>query len=148
MRTYTAKPKEVQRDFFLIDAKNIPIGRLASRVASILRGKHKAIYTPFIDTGDAVIIINAALVGSTGNKEKQKVYHRHSGHMGGLKSITLEKLRIKSPERIIELAVKNMLPKGPLGRDMYRKLWVYAGTEHPHEAQQPKALPEHLDFVE
>jgi large subunit ribosomal protein L13 len=149
MRTYTAKPKEVTRDWFVIDAKDIPIGRLSSRIATILRGKHKTIYTPFIDTGDVVIVINAAQVGSTGNKEKQKVYYRHSGYPGGLKSTTLEKLRIKKPEQIIELAVKNMLPKGPLGRAMYRKLWVYAGADHPHQAQQPKELPSHLnDFAE
>src|SRR5579872_3171279 len=104
MRTYTAKPKEVKRDWFVIDAKNIPIGRLSSRIASILRGKHKTTYTPFIDTGDVVIVINAAQVGATGDKEKQKVYYRHSGYPGGLKSTTLEKMRKEKPEMIIELA--------------------------------------------
>ena len=149
MRTYTAKPKEVKRDWFVIDAKNIPIGRLSSRIASILRGKHKTTYTPFIDTGDVVIVINAAQVGATGDKEKQKVYYRHSGYPGGLKSTTLEKMRKEKPEMIIELAVKNMLPKGPLGRAMHKKLWVYAGADHPHQAQQPKELPSHLnDFAE
>ena len=148
MRTYTAKPSEIKRDWFVIDAKDIPIGRLASRVASILRGKHKAIYTPFIDTGDAVVIINCEQIKATGKKEKTKLYYRHSGYPGGLKSTTLEKLRQTKPERIIKLAVKNMLPKGPLGRAMYKKLWVYSGTEHPHAAQQPKELPPHLNFVE
>jgi len=138
MKTYTAKPAEIKRDWFVIDVKDIPIGRVASRVASLLRGKHKTIYTPHVDTGDVVIIINAARIGATGKKEKTKIYHRHTGYPGGIKSITLEKLRASRPERIIELAVKNMLPKGPLGRKMAKKLWVYPGAEHPHQAQQPQ----------
>ena len=148
MRTYTAKPSDIKRDWFVIDAKNIPIGRLASQVASILRGKHKTTFTPHMDTGDAVVIINAAQVKATGTKEKSKVYYRHSGYPGGLKSTTLEKLRASHPERIIQLAIKNMLPRGPLGRAMFKKLWVYAGEDHPHEAQQPKQLPPHLNFEE
>ncbi len=138
MRTYTAKEDDIKRDWLIIDAKNIPIGRLASCVASILRGKNKTIFTPHVDTGDAVIVINAAEVKATGRKEKTKTYHRHTGFIGGIKSMSLEKLRETHPERIIQLAVKNMLPKGPLGRKMAKKLWVYAGQEHPHQAQQPK----------
>jgi large subunit ribosomal protein L13 len=118
----------------------LTIGRLASRVASILRGKHKTTFTPHEDTGDVVVIINAEQVLSTGKKEKTKVYHHHTGHIGGIKSVTLEKLRSTHPERIIQLAVKRMLPKGPLGRKMFKKLWVYKGAEHPHQAQQPKEL--------
>jgi large subunit ribosomal protein L13 len=140
MKTYVAKPQDIKRDWFIVDAKTMPIGRLASRVASILRGKHKTIYTPHEDTGDAVVIINAELVQATGKKEKTKMYHHHSGYIGGIKSVTLEKLRASRPERILQLAIKRMLPRGPLGRKMFKKLWVYAGTEHPHQAQQPKEL--------
>jgi large subunit ribosomal protein L13 len=140
MKTYVAKPHEIQRDWFIVDASTMTIGRIASRVAAILRGKHKTIFTPHEDTGDAVIIINAAQVQSTGKKEKTKMYHRHSGYIGGIKSVTLEKLRASRPERILQLAIKRMLPRGPLGRKMFKKLWVYAGTEHPHQAQQPKEL--------
>lgn len=138
MRTYTPKPQDIRRDWLIVDAKNISIGRVASRVAALLRGKHKTTFTPHVDMGDAVIVINAAEVGATGKKEDTKYYHRHTGYPGGIKSVTLGKLRLAKPERIIELAVKNMLPKGPLGRQMFKKLWVYAGTEHPHQAQQPK----------
>jgi len=138
MRTFSAKSADIQRDWLVIDAKGLPIGRVATRVAHFLQGKHKTIYTPHVDTGDAVIVINAAQVGATGKKEQTKIYYHHTGYPGGIKSITLEKLRQKAPERIIEFAVKRMLPKGPLGRQMYRKLWVYAGKEHPHQAQQPK----------
>ncbi len=140
MRTYVAKPQDIKRDWFIVDAKTMPIGRIASRVAAILRGKHKTIYTPHEDTGDAVVIINAELVQSTGKKEKTKIYHSHSGYIGGIKAVTLEKMRATHPERILQLAIKRMLPRGPLGRKMFKKLWVYAGTEHPHQAQQPKEL--------
>lgn len=140
MRTYTPKPQDIKREWLLIDAKDIPIGRLASRVAGWLRGKHKTTYTPHIDMGDAVVIINAAEVKATGNKEHTKYYHRHSGHPGGIKSTSLNNIRLAKPERLIQIAVKNMLPKGPLGRQMYKKLWVYAGAEHPHQAQQPRAV--------
>ncbi|MBN9288442.1 MAG: 50S ribosomal protein L13 [Gammaproteobacteria bacterium 39-13] len=140
MKTYVAKPHEIRRDWFIVDAKTMPIGRIASRVAAILRGKHKTIFTPHEDTGDAVIIINAAEVQATGKKEKTKIYHHHTGYPGGIKSVTLEKMRGKNPERILQLAIKRMLPKGPLGRKMFKKLWVYAGAEHPHQAQQPKEL--------
>lgn len=140
MKTYTPKPQDIKRDWLVVDAKNIPIGRIASRVASLLRGKHKTTFSPHVDMGDAVIIINAAEVGATGKKEYTKYYHRHTGFPGGIKSVTLGKLRAARPERIIQIAVKNMLPKGPLGRQMFKKLWVYAGAEHPHQAQQPKAI--------
>lgn len=140
MRTFVAKPQDIKRDWFVVDAKTMTIGRLASRIASILRGKHKTIFTPHEDTGDVVVVINAAQVQSTGKKEKTKIYHWHTGHPGGIKQTTLEKLRAKSPEKIIENAVKRMLPKGPLGRKMFKKLWVYPGSEHPHTAQQPKEL--------
>lgn len=140
MRTFVAKAENIKREWVIIDAKTMTIGRLSSQVASILRGKHKTTFTPHVDTGDAVVIINAAEVKSTGKKEKTKIYHHHTGHIGGIKSVTLEKLRQTKPERIIQLAVKRMLPKGPLGRQMFKKLWVYAGSEHPHQAQQPKEI--------
>lgn len=140
MKTFVAKPQDIKRDWFVVDAKTMPIGRLASRIASILRGKHKTIFTPHEDTGDVVVVINASLVQSTGKKEKTKMYHWHTGYPGGIKSASLEKMRAKNPEKVIELAVKRMLPKGPLGRKMFKKLWVYAGNEHPHAAQQPKEL--------
>lgn len=140
MRTYVAKPQDIKRDWFVVDAKTMTIGRLASRVASILRGKHKTTFTPHEDTGDVVVIINAAQVLSTGKKEKTKIYHHHTGYIGGIKSVPLEKLRATHPERILQLAIKRMLPKGPLGRRMFKKLWVYGGAEHPHQAQQPKEL--------
>ena len=140
MRTYSAKASDVRRDWFVIDATDVVLGRLATEVASRLRGKHKAEYTPHVDTGDIIIIINADKIKVTGNKRDGKIYHRHSGFPGGLKSITLGKLQEKHPERIIELAIKGMLPKNPLGRAMYRKLKVYAADVHPHEAQQPQPL--------
>jgi large subunit ribosomal protein L13 len=140
MRTYSPKPEDIKRDWLVVDVKNIPIGRAASQIASWLRGKHKTTFSPHVDMGDAVIVLNAAEVGATGKKEHTKYYHRHSGYPGGIKSVTLGKLRASKPERIIQLAVKNMLPKGPLGRQMFKKLWVYAGTEHPHQAQQPKEI--------
>jgi len=140
MGTYSAKPSEVKRDWFVVDAEGKALGRLASEIASRLRGKHKPIYTPHIDTGDYIVVINADKVAVTGKKFTDKVYYKHTGFIGNLKSISFDKLQAKAPERIIELAVKGMLPKGPLGRDMYRKLKVYAGPEHNHHAQQPQPL--------
>ena len=140
MGTYSAKPSEVKRDWFVVDAEGKALGRLASEIASRLRGKHKPIYTPHIDTGDYIVVINAEKVAVTGNKFTDKMYYRHTGYVGNLKSISFDKLQAQKPERIIELAVKGMLPKGPLGRDMYRKLKVYAGPEHNHHAQKPVTL--------
>ncbi len=140
MKTYSAKPESVTRDWYIVDATDKTLGRLATEVARRLRGKHKPVYTPHVDTGDYIIILNAAKVRVTGDKAKKKIYHHHTGFPGGIKSITFDKLLARSPERIIEKAVKGMLPKGPLGRQMYRKMKVYAGTEHPHTAQQPQPL--------
>lgn len=140
MKTYTAKPETVQRDWFIIDAADKTLGRLASEVASRLRGKHKPEYTPHVDTGDFIVVINAGQVRVTGNKAKGKIYHSHTGYPGGLKSFSFEKLIEKAPERTIQNAVKGMLPKGPLGRAMFKKLKVYPGAEHPHTAQQPQEL--------
>jgi len=140
MKTYSAKPETVKRDWYVVDADGKTLGRLASEIARRLRGKHKPVYTPHVDTGDYIVDVNAAKVRVTGNKEKGKVYYRHTGFIGGIKSITFEKLIAKKPEMVIETAVKGMLPKNPLGRAMYRKLKVYAGPEHNHTAQQPKAL--------
>jgi len=140
MGTYSAKPSEVTRAWFVVDAEGKALGRLASEIASRLRGKHKPIYTPHIDTGDYIVVINAEKVAVTGKKFTDKMYYRHTGYIGNLKSISFDKLQAQNPERIIELAVKGMLPKGPLGRDMYRKLKVYAGPEHNHHAQKPVAL--------
>ena len=140
MKTYSAKAESVERDWFLIDADGKTLGRLATEIARRLRGKHKAEYTPHVDTGDYIVVINAEKVNVTGNKAKNKMYYSHSGYMGGLKEINFEDLIQKAPERVIETAVKGMLPKNPLGRAMYRKLKVYAGPEHQHAAQQPKTL--------
>jgi len=140
MKTFSAKPHEVEREWYVIDATDRPLGRLATAVASRLRGKHKPIFTPHVDTGDYIIVVNAAKVGATGNKRSQKMYYRHSGYPGGMRSMNLQQMLDKHPTRVIELAVKRMLPKGPLGRQMYRKLRVYAGSEHDHAAQQPKQL--------
>ena len=140
MKTFSAKQETVKRDWFVIDAENKVLGRLATEIARRLRGKHKAEYTPHVDTGDYIVVINADKVAVTGNKFKNKIYHHHTGYPGGLKSVTFEKLQATKPEMIIEKAVKGMLPKNPLGRDMFRKLKVYAGAEHNHAAQQPKAL--------
>jgi len=140
MKTFTAKPQSVERNWYVVDATNKVLGRLASELARRLRGKHKAEYTPHVDTGDYIVVINAEKVHVTGNKTKDKFYHHHTGYPGGIKSISFDKLVHKAPERIIEIAVKGMLPKGPLGRAMYRKLKVYAGPEHRHAAQQPKPL--------
>lgn len=139
-KTFTAKPKTIQADWYLIDANGKILGNLATEIARRLRGKHKAEYTPHVDTGDYIIVINAKKVMVTGNKRKQKIYYQHTGHIGGLKQITFENLIIKRPEFIIEHAVKGMMPKGPLGRAMYRKLKVYAGTEHKHMAQKPQLI--------
>jgi len=140
MKTFSAKAHEVKRDWFVIDATDLVLGRLASEIAARLRGKHKPVYTPHVDTGDYIVIVNAEKVRVTGNKEKDKTYYKHSGYPGGLKSRTVEKVRESHPERLIETAVKGMLPKNPLGRAMFRKLKVYAGPEHQHQAQQPLAL--------
>ncbi len=138
MSTFNAKAEQVQHSWYLIDATGQTLGRLATEVASRLRGKHKAIYTPHVDTGDYIVVVNAEKIRVTGNKSTDKVYHDHTGYMGGLKSITFEKLIARAPTSVIERAVKGMLPKGPLGRAMFKKLKVYAGSEHPHSAQQPK----------
>lgn len=138
--TPSAKAAEVKRDWFIVDAAGKTLGRMATQIALRLRGKHKAIYTPHADTGDYIVVINAAQVKVTGNKAKDKIYYHHTGYIGGIKQISFEKLLQKSPERVIEIAVKGMLPKGPLGRDMYRKLKVYSDANHSHEAQQPKVL--------
>jgi len=140
MKTFSAKPAEVKRDWFVVDAAGKTLGRLASEVALRLRGKHKPEYTPHVDTGDYIVVINASQIRVTGNKMKDKMYHHHTGYIGSLKSISFEKLLAKAPERIIEFAVKGMLPKNSLGRAMYRKLKVYGGSEHNHAAQQPQVL--------
>ncbi len=140
MKTYSAKAETVERDWFLIDADGKTLGRLASEIARRLRGKHKAVYTPHVDTGDYIVVINAEKVRVTGNKAKDKMYYNHSGYLGGLKEINFEDLIQKAPERVIETAVKGMLPKNPLGRAMFRKLKVYAGAQHKHAAQQPQVL--------
>ena len=140
MKTFVAKPETVKRDWYVVDAEGKTLGRIATEIAHRLRGKHKAEYTPHVDTGDYIIVITAEKVTVTGNKFKDKVYYAHSGFPGGLKSTTFDKLQAAKPEMIIEKAVKGMLPRGPLGRAMYRKLKVYAGTEHNHAAQQPQVL--------
>lgn len=140
MKTFSAKPGEVPQNWLLVDASGQTLGRMASAIASRLRGKHKAEYTPHVDTGDFVVVINAEKVVVTGRKAEDKQYHRHSGYPGGLKTLSFQQLMAKSPEKIIKLAVKGMLPRTPLGRAMFRKLKVYAGKEHPHGAQQPVAL--------
>ena len=140
MSTITAKKADLQKSWFVVDLENQVLGRAATEIARVLRGKHKAIYTPSVDTGDFVIIVNAEKVRLTGDKLNQKLYHTHSNSPGGLKSITAGKLLEKAPEELIRKAVKGMLPKNKLGRQMYRKLKVYAGAEHPHQAQQPREL--------
>ena len=140
MRTFTATPATIRRDWYVVDATNKTLGRLATEIARRLRGKHKPEYTPHMDTGDYIVVINARQVRVTGNKVKDKIYHSHSEYPGGIKSINFEKLIEKKPELIIEKAVKGMLPRGPLGREMFRKLKVYPGAEHQHIAQQPKPL--------
>jgi len=140
MKTFSAKPAEVRRDWFVIDATGKTLGRMATEIAARLRGKHKPEYTPHVDTGDYIVVVNAEKVAVTGNKQNDKTYYRHSGYPGGMKSMTFDKMVQHAPERIIEIAVKGMLPKNPLGRAMFRKLKVYAGPDHNHVAQQPKVL--------
>jgi len=140
MKTFSAKPAEVKRDWYVIDAEGKTLGRLATEVARRLRGKHKPEYTPHVDTGDYIIVINAEKIGVTGNKEKDKIYYHHTGYVGNMKSVTLGKLRQTFPDRIITTAVQGMLPKNPLGRAMFKKLKVYRGPEHNHQSQQPKVL--------
>ncbi len=140
MNTYSPKASEITRDWYVLDAADKPLGRVASEIAKRLQGKHKPTYAKHMDMGDYIVVINAQKIAATGNKMKDKMYHRHTGFPGGLKSISLEKLLAYKPEKAIETAVKGMLPKGPLGREMYRKLRVYAGEQHNHAAQQPKPL--------
>jgi large subunit ribosomal protein L13 len=140
MTTVSTKPAEVRREWYVVDAEGKTLGRLASELARRLRGKHKAQYTPHVDTGDYIVVINAEKVRVTGNKLQDKLYHRHTGYIGNLKTINLEKLLDKAPDRVINQAVKGMLPRNPLGRAMLKKLRVYAGPEHNHQAQQPQPL--------
>lgn len=140
MKTFSAKPAEVVREWFIVDAENKTLGRLASEIAKRLRGKHKAEYTPHVDTGDYVIVVNADKIRVSGKKLQQKIYYRHTGYVGHLRETTLEKMLETHPERVLESAVKGMLPKNRLGRAMFKKLKVYAGPEHNHAAQQPKVL--------
>ena len=140
MQTYMANPDKIERKWYVVDADGCTLGRLASGVASVLRGKNKPQFTPHVDTGDYVIIVNADKIKVTGKKLEQKIYYIHSDYVGGMRETTLKEMLAKKPERVIELAVKGMLPKGPLGRSMYTKLFVYAGPEHKHEAQKPEAL--------
>ena len=140
MKTYSAKPHEVQRDWYVVDASDKVLGRLASQIALRLRGKHKAIYTPHVDTGDFIVVTNVEKLRVTGNKADDKLYHRHSGYPGGITTTTFGKMQARFPGRALEKAVKGMLPKGPLGYKMIKKLKCYAGGAHPHSAQQPKTL--------
>ena len=140
MKTYIAKAESVVNDWFVVDAAGKTLGRLSAEIASRLRGKHKPEFTPHVDTGDYIVVINAAQVRVTGRKATDKIYYSHTGFVGGIKAISFQKLIEKAPERTIQTAVKGMLPKGPLGRAMFKKLKVYAGNEHPHAAQQPKEL--------
>jgi large subunit ribosomal protein L13 len=140
MKTFSAKPETVTRDWFVVDATDKTLGRLASEIARRLRGKHKAEYTPHVDTGDYIVVVNAEKVRVTGRKAKDKMYHHHTGFPGGIKSVNFETLIDTAPERVIQHAVKGMLPKNSLGRAMFRKLRVFAGAEHPHTAQQPQTL--------
>ena len=140
MKTFSAKPAELRRDWYVVDAAGKTLGRLSTEIARRLRGKHKPEYTPHVDTGDYIVVVNAAKIRVTGNKLKDKMYHRHTGYIGNLKSVSLEKLLDETPERALEYAVKGMLPRGPLGRKMLSKLRVYRGPEHDHAAQQPISL--------
>ncbi len=140
MKTFSAKPAEVKRDWFLVDATDKTLGRLSSEIASRLRGKHKPVYTPHVDTGDYIVVVNAEKIHVTGNKLKDKMYHKHTGYIGNMKSINLEDLLAKAPERALELSVKGMLPKNALGRAMIKKLKIFSGAEHAHAAQQPQPL--------
>ena len=140
MKTYSAKPGSVEQEWYIVDAEGKTLGRLASEIASRLRGKHKPEYTPHVDTGDYIVVVNAEKIHVTGNKAKDKIYYKHTGYVGNMKSISFEKLIERAPERALKTAVKGMLPKNPLGRAMFSKLKVYAGDAHPHTAQQPKEL--------
>ena len=140
MKTYSAKAESVERSWYVVDAAGKTLGRLATEVASRLRGKHKPEHTPHVDTGDYIVVVNAEKVAVTGNKATKKIYYSHTEYPGGIKDISFEKLIEKAPERVIQSAVKGMLPKGPLGREMFRKLKIYIGSEHPHAAQQPQNL--------
>jgi large subunit ribosomal protein L13 len=140
MKSFMASPSTIKRDWYVVDAEGKTLGRLASEIAKVLRGKNKPIFTPHMDCGDYVIVVNAEKIKVTGKKMDQKIYYHHSEYIGGMKETTLKEKLAKKPEQVIELAVKGMLPKGPLGRQMYRKLFVYAGPEHKHAAQQPKPL--------
>ena len=138
--TYSPRPEDIQRDWWVVDATDLPLGRLASQVANIVRGKHKPTFTPHVDGGDFVIIVNAEKVATTGSKDTQKIYYRHSGYPGGLRAQTLGEMRETHPERVVESAVRGMLPKNRLGRRLFTKVKVYTGPEHPHASQQPKPL--------
>jgi len=140
MKTFSAKPAEVRRDWFVVDATGKTLGRLSTEIARRLRGKHKPEYTPHVDTGDYIVVVNAEKIRVTGNKLKDKMYHRYTGYIGNLKSLPLEKMLEETPERVLQIAVKGMLPRGPLGRKMYSKLKVFKGPEHDHVAQQPIKL--------
>ena len=140
MKTFSAKPHEVQRDWYVVDATGQVLGRVAAEIARRLRGKHKPEFTPHVDTGDYIVVVNAEKLRVTGNKAKDKLYHRHSTYPGGLYTSSFEKIQAKHPERVLQMAVKGMLPKGPLGYAMLKKMKVYPGAEHPHTAQQPKPL--------
>ncbi len=140
MKSFMASPSTIERKWYVVDATGYTLGRLASQVASVLRGKNKPTYTPHMDTGDYVIIVNADKINVTGKKLDQKIYYNHSEYVGGMKETTMKEMMNKKPERVVELAVKGMLPKGPLGREMYKKLFVYAGPEHKHAAQKPEVL--------
>ncbi|GAB4265272.1 MAG: 50S ribosomal protein L13 [Methylomicrobium sp.] len=140
MKTFSAKPAEVKRDWYVIDAEGKTLGRLATEIARRLRGKHKPEYTPHVDTGDYIIVVNVEKIAVTGNKEKDKMYYRHTGYVGNMKATSLGKMRQTFPDRILNTAVQGMLPKNPLGRAMFKKLKVYSGPEHDHQAQQPKVL--------
>ena len=140
MKTYMANPDKIERKWYVVDAEGQTLGRLSAEIAKVLRGKNKPVFTPHIDTGDYVVVVNAAKVKVTGKKLDQKVYYHHSDYVGGMKETTLREMMAKKPEAVIEMAVKGMLPKGPLGRTMIKKLHVYAGAEHAHEAQKPEVL--------
>ena len=140
MQTYMANPDKIERKWYVVDAEGCTLGRLASGVASVLRGKNKPQFTPHVDTGDYVIVVNADKIKVSGKKMDQKIYYNHSDYVGGMKETTLKEMMAKKPEKVVELAVKGMLPKGPLGRKMYSKLFVYAGPEHKHAAQKPEVL--------
>lgn len=142
MKTFSAKPSDIHKKWFIVDATDKTLGRLASQIAYILRGKHKPIFTPHMDTGDCVIVINAEKVKLSGSKELKKLYHRHTGYFGGLRTFTAGDVRKSHPERLLELAIKGMLPHNVLGRECFRSLKVYVGPEHPHAPQKPEALPE------